>query len=156
MNSVMRKRTWQAVSILCAVFIFVGVSAFIEGHASSGYALQATDALLFGDGVLGDDSAQLKHTTSFMQEIGLPSDAYEVKYQESVQTVGYIVPQPLCEFYPQFFSALRVRGWEEIESNLVGTATSVKQDGTYRWLFVTCVDVADACSVVLQYQTKEG
>ena len=156
MNSVTKKRTWRAVGILCAVFLLVGLSALVEGStSSSGYALQAADTLLFGDGILGDDTAALKQKPSFMNEIGLPSDAFEVKLQEDVSTVGYLVPQSLSEFYPQLFSALRVRGWEEIESNLVGTGTFVKTTGTYRWLFLTCVDVADACSVVLQYQSEE-
>lgn len=156
MSSVMQKRMWRAVGILCAVFLLVGLSALVEGSASSsGYALQAADSLLFGDGILGDDAATLKQKPSFMNEIGLPPQAYEVRFQEDVSTVGYLVPQSLSEFYPYLFSALRVRGWEEVESNLVGTGTFVKATGTYQWLFVTCVDVADACSVVLQYQSEE-
>lgn len=156
MSSVVVKRTWRAVGILCAVFALVGLSAHIEGCSSSGYALQAADALFFGDGVFDDDTEALKKTPSFMNEIGLPSEAYEVKFQEDLHTIGYIVPQSLNEFYPQLFSALRVRGWEEVSSDLVGTGTFVKKSGTYQWLFVTCVDVADVCSVVLQYQTQEG
>lgn len=155
MSATMRKRTLLAVGFLCSIFIVLGVSAFVEGHSSSGYALQAANTLLFGNGMLQDDSAALKNDATFMNEIGLPSGAYEVKHQERVNTIGYLIPQSLDGFYPQLFNALRVRGWEEIESNLVGTATFVKQDGVYTWLFVTCVDVADACSVVLQYQTKE-
>lgn len=151
----MRKRTWRAVVMLCAIFVLVGISALVQAPSSSGYALQAAETLLFGDGVLSDDTEALKQTPSFMNEIGLPTQAYEVRHQEDVSTVGYIVPQPLEEFYPQLFSALRVRGWEEVESNLVGTGTFVKATGNYRWLFVTCVDVADACSVVLQYQSGE-
>lgn len=156
MNSVLQKRRWRAIGITCLLFIFVGISAHIEGYSSSGYALQAADELFFGKGVLRDDSGLLRQTPAFMNEIGLPADAYEVKFQEKVNTVGYVVPQSLVEFYPQLFSALRVRGWEEIDSNLVGTGTFVKETGDYRWIFVNCVDVADGCSVVLQYQVEEG
>ncbi len=64
--------------------------------------------------------------------------------------VGFIEDGRADEVFDAVASQLDLKGWALLESGSETQATFIKEDGSCRWLYVSCVQVSDKTSVVVQ------
>ena len=88
----------------------------------------------------------------FEQEVCPTADLSDVLASDDWSVVGFSSDLSPGEELSRLCSLFSSRGWTGFESGVEGTATFGKDEGTCRWMMVSCVGAGDATSVVLQMQ----
>lgn len=88
----------------------------------------------------------------FEQEVCPTADLSDVLANDDWSVVGFSSDLSPGEELSRLCALFSSRGWTGFESGVEGTATFGKDEGTCRWMMVSCVSAGDATSVVLQMQ----
>lgn len=80
----------------------------------------------------------------------------DVRVLEGCGIVGFVESGNAESVFDGLLGDLSSKGWLQIESGRAACGTFVKEDGFYRWIFVTCVQVGASTSVVVQYSMADG
>ena len=87
-------------------------------------------------------------SAAFSEEIGLPSDARDVRTSEDGLVVGYIVPGDSADVLEREIDRMESSGWIAVPLGDVAGATFVKAGGSLTWALVTCTQAGSETSVV--------
>lgn len=87
---------------------------------------------------------------AFMEEIGLPVGARDVRTQGDGTLVGYVVDADRDVVADDLAALMKARGWTRVSLGEEGAATYVKSKGRCTWALATCTQVGDATSVVVR------
>ena len=69
----------------------------------------------------------------------------------SARVVGFTTQGKAVAAFEEAAAELEGKGWTQVESGMPACGTFVKRDGTYRWLFVSGVQVGKDASMVVHY-----
>ena len=69
----------------------------------------------------------------------------------SARVVGFTTQGEAAAAFEEAAAELEGKGWTQVESGMPACGTFVKRDGTYRWLFVSGVQVGKDASMVVHY-----
>ena len=116
------------------------------------------DALGIGAGAADSSSHDTASTRPAQTElpVGFESEVLDLSHAEGLRVaaggtvVGFSLQGDAPEAFAQLSVQLQARGWLAVESGRPDCGSFVKGDGTYTWLFVSCSQVGDGVSVVLQ------
>lgn len=87
---------------------------------------------------------------TFMREVGLLPDAYNVRVSRDGDIIGYEVELDPAEASRQLDALLEDAGWVSVPLGGVDGATYLKSEGEYRWMLVTTTWVGTSTSVVVR------
>lgn len=122
-------------------------------------ALENPESLIFGM------FSSLAHTTQC--SYGAPPEAFEEELVSCSEcgVDAFLVAEGLVGFecsgnkeeaYSKLDGLLSARGWSRVETDAdQGGFTYVKDEGRYRWLFLSCSEVSGSVSVWMAYQVVE-
>ncbi len=88
--------------------------------------------------------------TWFEEELFSPSGAQEALMDTSSSVMGFSLLQDASEVWALICDDMAERGWICVESGMENSASFIREEGWPAWVMVTCVQVGDACSVVVQ------
>ena len=91
----------------------------------------------------------------FADEVAQTAGWDEVRVDERGRIVGFCVFGTADAAFARLADGLVGNGWSRIESGSATCGSFSKSDGIYRWIFVSCVQVGDSTSVVVQYATAD-
>ena len=75
----------------------------------------------------------------------------DVRADASAPVVGFTTQGEVAVAFEEAAEELEGKGWTQVESGMPACGTFVKRDGTYRWLFVSGVQVGKDASMVVHY-----
>ena len=151
-NDPLLKRRCKALGLIVLVFATLSLNAGIEAFASSNMRLSALEALFFED-VLGKSKVSAFDVQeTFGGELILPDGSYDIHHDKDAGVLGYSTALSPDDAYRQLSAVLVAHEWAEVDGGLAGSGSFVKATDQYRWLFVTCIGIADSTSVVIRYQ----
>lgn len=87
---------------------------------------------------------------SFTSECLDLSGRHDITIAGDGTLVGFVEDGCADEVFDAVASQLDLKGWTLLESGSNTQATFMKEDGSHRWLYVSCVQVSDKTSVVIQ------
>ena len=116
------------------------------------------DALGIGAGAADFPSRATASTGPAQAELpeGFESEVLDLAQVEGLRVaaggtvVGFSLQGDASEAFAQLSTQLQANGWSAVESGRPDCGSFVKGEGTYTWLFVSCTQVGDGVSVVLQ------
>ena len=116
------------------------------------------DALGIGAGAEDFPSRDTASTGPAQAELpeGFESEVLDLTRVEGLRVaaggtvIGFSLRGDAPEAFAQLSVQLQARGWLAVESGRPDCGSFVKGEGTYTWLFVSCSQVGDGVSVVLQ------
>lgn len=88
--------------------------------------------------------------SAFAAEIGIPSDARDIRVDSTGAIVGYVVDVPADEANAAVSARMKERGWNEVALGAVEGSTYMKNSGSCTWALVTCTQVGEATNVVFR------
>ena len=91
----------------------------------------------------------------FESEVIAAVDQQDVRFDEQGRIVGFCVAGIVEEVFFSLADELTGKGWICVESGSASCGSFAKGAGAYRWAFVSCVQVGDSTSVVVQYATTD-
>lgn len=91
---------------------------------------------------------------AFLAEVGLLSEARNVRVGIEECVVGYVVDEDAESVLAALRADMSARGWTPVELGGIGGCTFVKDDGVYGWALSTCTEVAGSTSVVVRCQCR--
>lgn len=91
----------------------------------------------------------------FADEVVAVAGRDEVRADERGRVVGFCVSSAAEGVFSSLADELAGKGWARIESGSATCGSFSKNGGAYRWAFVTCVQVGDSTSVVVQYAAAD-
>lgn len=123
------------------------------------FALENPESLIFGM------FSSLAHTTqcsygtppkAFEEEVASCSECGVDTFLIAEGLVGFERSGNKEEVYSKIDEVLLARGWSRVDTDAnQGGFTYVKDEGRYRWLFLSCSEVSGSVSVWMAYQTVE-
>ena len=94
---------------------------------------------------------------SFQEEAFSLEGFTELRCDLDSGVIGFTAQGEAEEVFEEIEAALEEGGWTFVESGLEACGTFAKTSGDYQWLFVSCAQVGDSTSVVMQVDSfKEG
>ena len=92
----------------------------------------------------------------FLNEIGLPDGARDIRVSEAEDVVGCAVDDVggSAEVFALICGRLADAGWAENPTGVEGCSVFTKREGVCRWAMVSCIQVGDATSVVVRCLTE--
>lgn len=116
------------------------------------------DALGIWAGVADSSSHATAATELVQTELpeGFESEVLDLSQAEGLRVaaegtvVGFSLQGDASDAFAQLSEQLQARGWSAVESGRPDCGSFVKDDGVYTWLFVSCTQVGDGVSAVLQ------
>lgn len=133
-------RAWLAVGIVAVLVALVPASGCAVGLLQGGLVREA-------------ELSYCEAPAGFEDEVLSLSGRSDVRVGADGAVVGFCCPANAAEAFEEVSTDLGNRGWNLVESGSDRSATFVKREGRYRWLFVVCTDVAGETSVVV---TNDG
>ena len=119
----------------------ISIAAF--GDSGSAYAVESGSSVL----------------EAFEQEV-LSLAAYsELRTTAEACVVGFIANESAEKTFSDLTQTLERGGWTAIASGSATAGSFAKSTGAYRWIFVSCSDIAGTTSVVIrcaQQEQKQG
>ena len=145
----LRRLLAAALLIAACVGACVAVPAVLDGpHAGAVEKLRL--ALTFGDAgsasVPGTDE-QLPE--GFQEEVLSLEGRKDVRVGAGGQVVGFVERADPQEAFAALSAELEAGGWAAIDSGRDDCGSFVKGGGRFAWVFVSCVRVGEATSVVV-------
>ena len=150
--SPMRARVVRAVLALGSVAVAASCASWFGGVAGSDVLREAADPALW-DGAAeatsedGGDPAP----EGFEDEALALAGREDVRTDASARVVGFTTQGEAAAAFEEAAAELEGKGWTQVESGMPACGTFVKRDGTYRWLFVSGVQVGKGASMVVHY-----
>lgn len=163
-------RALGAVLLVVLLVAAVPVSGWLQEHfqqqedgqASAGVETLATMSL---EELLQTESAEALTSETAAQAAKLPEDfeaeffsvasCADLQVSPEAQLVGFSSEQSAVASCANLSARMQEAGWTAVASGSEVTASFVKKEGRYRWALLSCVDVANSTSVVLQYREGE-
>ena len=159
------RRFRRAAAIVAAGAVALGASAVAEPPTRPSVAHEALagDVWAAGDtGSLLDEARRAGRPggganapPSFSAEALDVSGVQGVRFDRASRTVGFLRDEGAQDAFAACRAELEGKGWRCAESGMPSMATFAKPDGTYRWLALSCVQVGDKASVVVQYEAED-
>jgi hypothetical protein len=87
---------------------------------------------------------------SFTSECLDLSGRHDITVAGDGTLVGFVEDGRADGVFDAVASQLDLKGWTLLESGSDTQATFMKEEGSHRWLYVSCVQVSDKTSVVIQ------
>ena len=91
----------------------------------------------------------------FADEVLAVAGRDEARVDEQARVVGFSVAGADEDAFLSLADELEGNGWMRIESGSATCGSFSKSGGSYRWAFVSCVQVGEWTSVVVQYATTD-
>lgn len=133
-------RAWLAVGVVVALVALVPASGCAIGLLQGGLVREA-------------ELSYCEAPVGFEDEVLSLSERSDVRVGADGAVVGFCCPMSAVAALEEVSAELGNRGWTLVESGSDRSATFVKREGRYRWLFVACTEVAGETSVVV---TNDG
>lgn len=162
------KKTLRAVCIAMAIVAFVPAVGMAEETVSWTSAIaESASVLLRG----GSDGLSSQWSTDFVGRLAsldgvvqgvqavpevFAEECLDVSWRDGVMVVpdgplvGFIGEGAPQDLFAAVSSELCGKGWTLLESGSGTQATFVKDEGLYRWAYVSCAEVPGATNVVIQ------
>lgn len=86
----------------------------------------------------------------FEEEVLSLEGVSEMRVDPRSAIVGFTSAKAADHVFKDASDELEARGWTFVDSGSNTCGTFVKEAGTYRWVFVSCVQVGSSTSVVVQ------
>ncbi|MDO4182101.1 MAG: hypothetical protein Q4E12_00625 [Coriobacteriia bacterium] len=134
------KRLVASVCIVAALMVALPFSQGVSHAVQTGAAWQ--QAL--------DPEGQGEVDAVFQEEVLDLREEAEMRASEDGLTVGFTYAGAAAEAFGSVRARLEAKGWSCTMSGLDTCATFTKEQGSYRWLFVSCTAIGGESSVVLQ------
>ncbi|WP_296011834.1 hypothetical protein [uncultured Adlercreutzia sp.] len=136
----------------------LAVAALVLGAALSGVAQEgarvverARDPLMEGAQRAADEAPSW-----FVEEVGLPDGAQELRATDDWTVVGYAEEGAASEASARLVERLEARGWHLLETGASGMATGWKEGGALSWIAFSCTDIGGVSSTVIQVPAGES
>lgn len=155
----------RALLVVALMLGGVGLSGVIARANEPGVLKEASDPALWlpagfsdvehaldGEGAVG----RARAPDGFEDEVLSLHGREELRVDERACVVGFSVAGTSEETFLAVSCELEALGWIGVESGLPNCGTFVKEEGSYRWLFASCVQTGGSTSVVVQYATTEN
>lgn len=139
-----RRRAWGIVTVLAVGLL---ISFAVSSFAQPGVLREAAGASVPESGIGPPE--------------GFEGEAFRLDAREDVRVdeenglVGFSCYGEVDEVLVSLEGELKASGWKSVSSGNEGWESFVKNEGRYRWMFVTCVDVGESVSVVVRFETTE-
>lgn len=151
-----RARTAAVVIVLAAAVLVASAAAGWLGRPSVASEVMAL-ADAWGDG--GDERAVAAASGTelpdgFEEEVVSTSGASDVRSDEEARVAGFLLAGDAGTVFAELSDDMQQRGWAAVESGRAGCGSFVKDEGRYRWAFVSCTPVGDETAVVVTYAVK--
>jgi hypothetical protein len=72
------------------------------------------------------------------------------------QVVGWVLPGSAETVFDGLTRGLSERGWTQVESGSATMGSFVKEDGSYRWVFLQCLAGGEETFVLVSYEREDG
>ncbi len=154
-EKLMRKRLRWACVVVAVALLAVFAIEVVWKLAQTGTLQEATNPALWEEegerieGMLVDSGQAAALPQAFEEEVGTLEEYSEVRVDDRGGIVGFTVDRGSDETSTSIASELEEKGWTAMAGE-AGCTSFVKSEGSYRWLFVSCVPVGNATSVVMQ------
>lgn len=159
-------RLQRASGFVVGLFLVLGLAGIFERLAQPSVSGEAVAFALEGRQGAGgevnlfgvsDATVRPRLPARFEDEVVRCVEYKEVRVDEPGGVVGFSVAGLAQVVFDNLAGELGRNGWTSIESGLATSGSFTKSKGRYSWVFVTCVQVGDTVSVVMQYAgTGEG
>lgn len=154
-DAILWRRVGKAVAaIAVAAVVCCGIGGVVDAwHGATGaqeLVAAAQESLTTQEGSsdrAGDAAAQLPD--GFQEEVLDVGSRAELRVGADGSVVGFTEQGNAAEVYSALKQDLEGRSWREAESGRDDCGSFVKDGGSFTWLFVSCVQVGDAASVVI-------
>ena len=89
---------------------------------------------------------------AFMEEVGLPPGARDVRYRQGTGVVGFVLDTDVDSAQQRLNGLFRAKGYSAYDLVGVPGATYSKPGGALAWVVALCVEVDGSTSVVLRFE----
>lgn len=138
-------RAVLALGLLAALVVVAGEAGTLM---ASGVFREAANPALWEEGEAEPSSAPLP---GFEDEVLVLAGCSDARVDEGAGVVGFSSRNDAEEAFRSVANELTERGWQQTGGGMPAGGTFTKADGAYRWLFVSCTQVGQEASVVVQY-----
>lgn len=150
-----RRRALRALAIVVAlVLACCAADAMLRLSQPSAMGdalgLWAGDALSSSDAEALTEPARAQLPEGFETEVLDLSQAEGLRVAAEGTVVGFLLQGDASKAFSQMSEQLTSRGWSSVASGRPNCGSFVKSGGDYTWLFVSCTQVGDAVSAVVQ------
>lgn len=153
-------RALQACAVLLAIALLVAAVEAVGRPSRPSTLREASDAFFGEDArtpvlqLLGDEAEGAGGTCevppSFEEEVLSLEGRVDVRVDERGGVVGFSVEGRAGEAFATVSRELEAKGWTGVESGAATCGTFAKDQGAYRWVFASCVQVGGTACVVVQ------
>lgn len=159
------ERFVRALLVVALVLGGVAVSGALVRANEPGVLKEASDPALWQPSGFADVEHALdeegapgraRAPDGFEDEVLSLHGKEDTRVDERARVVGFTMAGVSEEMFQAVSCELEALGWIRVESGLPNCGTFVKEEGSYRWLFVSCVQAGESTSVVVQYATTEN
>lgn len=155
-------RLRRAVVAVGSLVLAVALSGYIERaerpHAAAEAVSMVADDMRCAKGEGAQEDLKAALPEKFEAEVFACGSRRDVRVDERSRVVGFAALLPAQDEFGALCNELAEKGWVRAGKGAAAGGTFVKATGRYRWVFVSCVQVGAAASVVVNYQEsdKEG
>lgn len=96
------------------------------------------------------DSWEDRVSETYALELFDANGYQDVCVSEDQQVVGFSTDMTAEETFSQISEILTSKGWRAVPSGSSVMASFEKEDGRYSWALVSCVQMSEGCSAVIQ------
>lgn len=147
-NCVQRKRLFRAVMgvVFAGVLVFLGDVVY-KSVRSASLLNPAQPSPISNEGGAWE---------RFSSEALDLSRYSEVRIHSEGSVVGFTTPLRAEDAFRDMAGCLERGGWTAVPSGVATEGTFIKSSGEYTWLYISCIQMGDSTSVVVQCALTHG
>jgi len=152
-NRTMKKSLLRGIGIIiCGAVVLCGMGALWDASKAAtklffSSSSQVSLSSILSDQDLHNDSSSLPN--DFGKELFALDAFFDVRVSEEGGVIGLLSHGSLEEVTTFCEAELIEHGWTKVESGYAACASFVKTQGSYTWLFMSCIEVCGDTSILI-------
>ena len=160
-SAIQNKRLVLAIAIVMVIVFCPAAIGFVLPEQTTEESVRPHSAFSFAqdagtpDAALDEIEARLDGVAStapvqFAEEVGLPSNARDVRVSDDGMVVGFAIDGEPDEAIASIDEIMETKGWTAVDLGGIDGKTYVKNEGLYTQVVMTTTQVGGSTSVVMR------
>lgn len=160
-SAIQSRRLVLAIAIVMMIVFCPAAIGLVLPEQTTKESVQAHSAFSFAqdartpDAALDEIEARLDGIAStapvqFAEEVGLPTNARNVRVSDDGMVVGFSVDGESNEVIASIGEIMKAKGWVAVDLGGIDGKTYLKNEGLYAQVVMTATQVGDSTSVVMR------